>query len=95
MKKKETIGIKDKVKARDNIEQIDQNMYCLSKEIKSLSENLKTMMSGNFDGPYWNGTKAKNFYKVAVKNLESMVKDYQVAYLRLSSYAERYKKATK
>ena len=93
MGKKETTGIKNKVKARANIEKIDENMYLLAKEIKSLNENLRTMMGGNENGPYWNGVKAKAFYELAVKNLENNIRDYQKAYDRLAAYADRYRKA--
>lgn len=84
-----------KNKLKKNINVINTNLKGLASELKKLHDNLDTMMKGNADGPYWNGTSAKNFYKKAVSNIENDIKDYQAAYKKLNAIAVKYEELLK
>ena len=47
--------------------------------IKKLSGNLEGIMKGDSKGPYWNGARAKSFYKTARGNLNNTIAAYEDA----------------
>ena len=63
--------------------------------IKGLSTNTTKMMKGDSEGPYWNGAKAKSFYKTAQANLKNDIKAYEEAVEAWKKLRARYAKMGK
>lgn len=47
--------------------------------LKELNTNLNTLMTGDSEGPYWNGSSAKLFYIEAKNNMNSNIVAYKEA----------------
>ncbi len=73
-------GVKGSQKAKTKLIEMNSTLTSLAKEMRELSANVKAMMDGDTDGPYWNGNKAKKFYKQAITNITNNIEDYCDAY---------------
>lgn len=82
-------GIVKADKAKTKIIELNKIMSHLESEMLFLSNDVKTMIKGNEDGPYWNGAKAVKFYKNAKKNYDNNVVDFAKSVKNLHEVAYR------
>lgn len=47
--------------------------------IKGLSTSYNTLLKGDSEGPYWNGSSARSFFGTAKANLDNDIKAYKEA----------------
>lgn len=93
--KKETRGIKNANKVKATIDSMNTTLKNLEAQLKDLSTNVSKMMTGDAEGPYWNGNHAKKFYNQAINNIKYNIADYKHAYNRLDALAVLYEQTLK
>lgn len=93
MATKENSGIKKKKQLLAEIKTMNNTLHRIYNALQGLSANVKGMMKGDQDGPYWNGADAETFYKKAIKNLANNAKDYEAAYNMVNKLAVKAERA--
>lgn len=92
---KKKFKVTNVTKVKQSVINIDTNMVGLANELKNLSENINAMMTGDAEGPYWNGKKARKFYNRAIENLKNNIKDYVTARNYLNALGVGFEQAVK
>ncbi len=80
-------GIKSISKMKPIVSEINGSLIDLSNHLGDLSSDLKKMMQGDSEGPFWNGEEAVQFYDRAIKNLKNDWADYNSAYNKAQNLA--------
>lgn len=75
---------------KKKIEDLNTNLVSMTSELKNLHDNLNGIMTGDSDGPYWNGKKAARFYKKACGNIKNDIDDYSDAFDKFSRIANAF-----
>lgn len=63
--------------------------------IEGLNKCLNALMTGDSQGPYWNGRMASEFYKQAQKNIKNDISVYNSAAKDWETLYDRYIKLIK
>lgn len=63
----------------DLLTKFDVQLDAAAKNIKNISNNLKVLMTGSNNEPYWNGASAYSFYQAAQANLNKDIVAYENA----------------
>lgn len=71
----------------NNLNDEIENAY---QALKSINKNLTVLMTGDKEGPYWNGLTAKSFYSSAKANIVNDIKAYKEACDAWTKLEERY-----
>ena len=88
---KKKFKVTNVTKVKQSVINIDTNMVGLANEL----ENSNAMMTGDAEGPYWNGKKARKFYNRAIENLKNNIKDYVTARNYLNALGVGFEQAVK
>ena len=88
--KNKTKGGISKSAMQKKIKDLDTNLVSMASELKNLHDNLNALMTGDSDGPYWNGNKATVFYKKACANIKNDIDDYSDAFNKFSRIANAF-----
>ena len=60
--------------------------------MKGLHDAYEALLKGDNDGPYWNGSSAKSFYKTARNNLNNSIEAYKEAAQNWETLYNKYQK---